>query len=365
MYLTSIGVVCHAGRGREALSDYLRAPRPRPGTYIIDEIRPGLEIPYLWAPAEGRRSRTETLAAMALDDALEGLSAAERRAMPLFLASSNIDLLDRESRYVRGRPGAVAFSGPGAGSLARRLAGRFALGGGEFSINTACASGSNALLYARAAIERGACEHAVVVGVESPSRMTASGLHGLQVLTPDRCRPFDRGRNGMLLGEAACAVVLSTVGGGIRLVGGVSALDVEAGPTLTRAEAVSAVLRQAMEETRTQAPVAIKSHGTGTPANDAAEVRGVIACVGMAVPVTSLKSALGHTLGACGVLETAAVADCWQQGFLAPTAGFEHADPELAFSPLERSRPLGPGRVLLNFFGFGGNNCVLVLEKTA
>jgi len=78
--------------------------------------------------------------------------------------------------------------------------------------------------------------------------------------------------------------------------------------------------------------------------------------------VTSIKPVLGHTLGACGVLETLAMAVCWQAGYLPPTDGFRQPEPESGLIPVTAVSALPRGRMLLNYFGFGGNNGVLVLE---
>lgn len=377
MYLTATGVISHAGHGRRALLEYLHNPDPRPGRFAITEIDPVTELPYLWTDAGTRCRRIEHLAHLALEEALTGCCSAERNAMSLFLASSTIDLLDRERIYAGhirqcrdtgATPTEVAFVRPAAGLLAERLARDFGLGGGRFTINTACASGANALLYAREALDRGHCDHALVLGLESPSRITVSGLHGLHTLSPDRSRPFDRRASGMLLGETASAVLVSArppqgIDDPVRLLGGASACDTGAGPTQTRAPQAAQVMRRALSNTGNAPVKAIKAHGTGTRGNDLAEAEAIGSLNLASVPTSALKGALGHTLGACGVLETLAMAECWQAGFVPPTCGFSQPDPASPLSPLTRPASIGSGRMLLNYFGFAGNNCVLVLER--
>lgn len=328
-----------------------------------------MRVPFLRACFETSGNRMVGLARAVVGDALTAVAKADRCEMPLFLASSTPDLFGQEPGYMaalaRGeRP--VTLQRPSAGLMASELAAEFQLGGGQYSINTACSSGANALLYAAAAIQRGDCERALVLGIEGPGRVTLAGFSSLMLASRTACRPFDRDRDGLILGEAAAALVLSAQPEGaalpgMRLLGGSTACD-SANATQTDAGSVNRIIHAAMQDAGVEAVDAIKAHGTGTPGNDTAEAQGIELCPGaQGLPVTSLKSALGHTLGACGVLETAAIAACWQAGFLPPTAGFANPDPALGIAPVTTAQPLPPGRVLLNYFGFGGNNSALVL----
>lgn len=370
VYFGGAGALCHAGHGLDALSAGLRAPDIRPSIGRVDETRPPVALPYLPATDAVGGNRTTALAGTVAADALSGYDAAQRDAMPLFLASSTIDLIGREPAYAdalaRGES-ALAFESPGLGLLAEQLAAECGIGGAQYTINTACSSGANALLYAAAAIRRGDCQRALVLGLEVPTRVTLAGFNSLLLVSGTRCRPFDRDRDGLILGEAAAGIVLSAQPehgplAGMRLRGGATACD-SANITHTDANAVAHVIRDAVDHAGAPRIDAVKAHGTGTPSNDAAEAAGILAGLdGPAVPVTSLKPALGHTLGACGVLETTAAAACWRAGFLPPTPGFEQPDPALGLTPVTQAAPLGPGCVLLNYFGFGGNNSALVLE---
>lgn len=370
VYLAGAGAISHPGRGLAALESGLREPDIRPQTSQIREIDPPIAVPHLPAPNIEGDNRPTTFADGAVADALAGYDAEQRRAMPLFLASSTIDLIGRETPYTekiaRGEP-ALAFETPSTGLLAARVAVDHGVGGPQYTINTACSSGANALLYAAAAIRRGDCERALVLGVEVPSRVTLAGFQSLLLASGTRCRPFDRDRDGLMLGEASSAIVLSAHDegvdtAGIRLLGGASACD-SSNITHTDPDAVAGVITDALQDAGEPTIDAIKAHGTGTPSNDAAEALGIRRCLNQySLPITSLKPALGHTLGACGVLETIAAAVCWRAGFLPPTAGFESPDPALDLAPVTEPTPLSPGRMLLNYFGFGGNNCALVLE---
>jgi 3-oxoacyl-[acyl-carrier-protein] synthase II len=109
----------------------------------------------------------------------------------------------------------------------------------------------------------------------------------------------------------------------------------------------------------------INAHGTGTPQNDVVETRAIKAVFGArapALPISSTKSMIGHTLGAAGALEALAVLLAMRGGFVPPTANLEDPDPEcdLDYVPVA-SRPAAPRVALSNSYGFGGNNTTLVL----
>lgn len=368
------GVVCALGRGLDALVSGMRRPPPEPSQFYIPELASPLALPYLHAAfTHGTDARNTALLDAAVEDALAGMRADERADTALFLASSSIDLFGEEPHYassIAGGEPAVPFMRPRTGGLARWLAQRHGLGGADYTINTACSSGANALLYAAAALERSHCRHALVVGLETPSRVTLAGFQALMLLAADGCRPFDAQRNGILLGEAACALLLSAdpAAGPLRawqLRGGASACDTSS-LTHTSAEAVTRVVNAAMEASGSSAPVAVKAHGTGTAHNDLAESTGLHAIEALRdTPLTALKPVLGHTLGACGVLETIAMAACANEGFIPACQGLEQADPDLPLAPRTTETKLSSGDLLLTFFGFGGNNCALVLGPAA
>lgn len=370
VFLTSAGVVCHAGRGLAALYDGLINPMIRPRRRPIDEITLEVAVPYLPADFSTAGNRVMGLVEAAMQDALAAYTSAQRQDMALFIASSTADLVGNEPDYAaaiaRGEP-ALSWREPGAGLLGSRIAEKFAIRGGQYTINTACSSGVHALMYAAAAIRRGDCKRALVVGLECPGRVTLAGFNSLLLVTPTRCRPFDRDRDGLIPGEAVAAVVVEAepegpAFSGMRLLGAATTCDTS-GVIQTDASSVRALMDAAMRNAQIDHVDAIKAHGTGTPDSDRAEAAGIMAYMGnRRTPVTSIKPVLGHTLGACGVLETLAMAVCWQEGRFPATSNFQTPDPELGLTPEIAPPELPPGRMLLNYFGFGGNNGVLALE---
>jgi 3-oxoacyl-[acyl-carrier-protein] synthase-1 len=250
-----------------------------------------------------------------------------------------------------------------------RLAETLGIGGPDYVFNTACTASANALLAAQRLISLGSIDQALVVGLEFANRTTLTGFSGLQLLAAE-LKPFDAGRNGIVLGEGLGAVLLSARPGGLglALVGGASNCDTY---SVTSANpdgsSIAALLRTVLGQTGL-APGqvrGIKAHGTASPQNDSSEAAGLKLIFNTMPPLTALKPYLGHTLGACGIIELALFGNALVRGFLPSVPGFSREDPALGVRPLTVPAPAPAGHYLLNYFGFGGNNTALVLEKQA
>lgn len=280
-----------------------------------------------------------------------------------FLYASGAELYGRALGTV---PADTPFRvrGPNWGS--ERIVDAFAMRGPCVTLSTGCSSSANALLYASEMLERGELQRALVVGAEGLSAVTLSGFDGLMLLDPTGCRPFDRDRAGLQIGEGIAALVLDPdASASVQLLGGANRCDTH---HLTSAAPEGAEMLAVMREALGIAGiapgevVAIKAHATGSRDSDAAEAAALHALFGAGMPpVTALKRYLGHTLGACGALETAAFAACLAEGFIPHAAGFGNIDPELNIEPLRAAIPARRGAYLLNFFGFGGNYTSLVI----
>jgi len=254
------------------------------------------------------------------------------------------------------------------GQLGHVLARQFGIRGPVLTLSTACASSANAILVARDMISRGTVTRALVVGVERLCATTLSGFSSLMLLDPRGCRPFDASRRGLHFGEGAGVLMLGADEKASkkwpRLLGGASLCDVHH-PTRANPDGsgMARCILQALEDAGVapEAIVAIKAHGTGSSDSDAAEaaaMRNVF--VGMP-PFTALKGYFGHTLAACGAIESIALLAGLTRGLIPAAAGFETTDPEIGLSPLRRPMPTATGHYLLNYFGFGGNCASLVI----
>jgi 3-oxoacyl-(acyl-carrier-protein) synthase len=338
-----------------------------PSTLGFGYLGKQVELPY-FSLSGGTAGIAELLTAVA-GRALRDIDARRRAAMPLLLGTSSLDIGEQERLYSSGGEPPIATRSQG--DIAEEVALRLGLGGPRHTLFTACSAGANALLYAAWMIRRGEAEQALVLGVELRNLVSVLGFHGMLLLAPDACRPFDAARRGIVLGEAVAAAVLSAAPPPAkrvwRLRGGATLCDTSH-PTNSSAGGVARVVRDALADAgRSPAQLAcIKAHGTGTPANDEAEAAGLAQVFGAAgaPPMTSLKPVLGHTLGACGVMETLVMLDCLERGSIPPTAGCTSPDPALALRPLDHPIPYDGGAVLFNYFGFGGNNCALVMEPS-
>ena len=302
-----------------------------------------------------------------------GLTAAERRGMAVCVGSTAFGVSRAEGEYlaVLAREPGAAFALPrvGFGEITDRLREAFGLEGRDYSFNTACTASANALLAAQRLISLGRAEHALVLGLELANRTTITGFSGLQLLSQE-LRPFDAARDGIVLGEGLGAVVLSARPGGLGLglAGGASNSDTFSVTTANPDGSSIAALQRAVLARSGLRPGqirAIKAHGTASPMNDSGEAAGLRRVFDPMPPLLALKPYLGHTLGACGAIELTLLGGCLRQGFLPATLGFSRADPALGVAPLTAEAPAPPGHYLLNYFGFGGSNTALLLEKTA
>lgn len=301
------------------------------------------------------------------------LEAGAQRRLAIFVGSTCIDLPLHESRYaesLRRGEADVPMLGPSFGNIAAHIARQFGIEGAQYTLNTACSSSANALLHAHWMLREGSIDHALVVGVEAYNRLSVQGFGSLLLLSRQGYKPFDRARDGLILGEGVGAMLLGRdppagVAAPLKLCGGASACD-PSSPTNSSPERIAEVMRAALADAQVDvgALCAIKAHGTGTASNDASEGLGMRAVSDVLPPFTSLKPYTGHTLGGCGTIETLCLLAAWEQGFLPATPGFGAPDPEIGIAPITASHPLPPrGAVLCNFFGFGGNNTSLVVAR--
>lgn len=311
----------------------------------------------------------------AIDDA--GLSTTALANTAVFCGSTACDISDLEEHYVAAlaeNPNTMPLYRSGFGVLAGYVRDKFDLGGEEFSFNTACSSSANAFMAAAHLIATGRCDHALVLGVEVLNQMSLQGFAAMMLLSPDTCRPFDANRSGTLLGEAVACVVLSREphqGSAFcgekpfYFLGGANLCDTKS-VTSSNADVIAEVMQQALNQANMVCGEidAIKAHGTGTENNDAAEGRAMQQVFSEGLPpFTSLKPYLGHTLGACGVVEMSVLLASIQQGFIPKTPTFEDADPGLGIEPLREHHEFRLGTLMLNYFGFGGNNTSLILSN--
>jgi 3-oxoacyl-[acyl-carrier-protein] synthase-1 len=247
----------------------------------------------------------------------------------------------------------------------------FALTGPAMAISTACSSSAKAFGNAARMIEAGLCDAAVVGGVDSLCLTTLYGFNALGLLSPVACRPFDRERNGISIGEGAGMVLLEktpapSVPHPVALLGIGESSDAHH-MSSPHPEGLGA--RIAMERALSSAGLEpgivdyINLHGTGTRSNDATEGKAVCAVFGPDVPCSSTKGWTGHTLGACGAIEAIICALAIERGFMPGSVNTRELDATIPVHYLLGNQSEPVDVAMTNAFGFGGTNCSLVLGR--
>ena len=248
-------------------------------------------------------------------------------------------------------------------------------------IANACASGANAIGHGADLIRSGMCDCVLAGGYEALTELIYVGFDCLQAMSPDRCRPFDVARNGLMLGEAAAFAVLESEtrarARGARILcelagyGHGTDLHHLTQPHPSGATAVAA-MRQAIAAAGGN-PSDIgyaNAHGTGTPLNDASEGAAFAAVFGDggAIPeqvrISSTKAAIGHTLGAAGSIEALFAIAALQSGQLPPNLHVRQPEPSVAANlvTVGEHRTGMPATLTVNL-GFGGSNAALVFKR--
>jgi len=249
-------------------------------------------------------------------------------------------------------------------SVAEFVATVLQLTGPTIAISTACSSSAKVFAAAERSIRLGLCDAAVVGGVDSLCLTTLYGFNALQLVSGDVCRPADAARNGISIGEAGGFALLERdAQGHMQLLGygessdahHMSAPDPEGG-------GAAAAMQQALQRANLQAKDIdyVNLHGTGTPANDAAEDKGLCAVLGTTTPCSSTKGWTGHTLGAAGIVESVIAMLCIANSFAPRSLNTRSKDPQLRGNILLASEQRTIHRVMSNSFGFGGSNCALI-----
>src|SRR6266508_3167889 len=240
-------------------------------------------------------------------------------------------------------------------------------------IANACASGTNAIGHAYECVRSGRYQQVLTGGYDALSEMVFVGFDSLQASTAEKCRPFDRHRTGMVLGEGAAILALENLELAQKRGKPVLAEIIGYGIStdnfhITQPEPSGVGPRQAMERALQRADISagevdyINAHGTATVFNDAAEGK-AISTIFDGVPVSSTKSMMGHSLGAAGAVEAIVCLLALQHQFLPPNINFRAPDEDADLNIVaNESRPASLRIVLSNSFGFGGTNASLVMQ---
>lgn len=390
--VTGLGVVSSIGTGVAEYTAGLRAGRSgaRPisgfdtegfahsvGCEVVG-FEPGRWITEQPVAALGRAAQFSVAAArMAVADA--GLADFGRSMVCLGTTDGGGDAGERIAEHVV-RDNGIPAELPGrvpAATLPVAVARELGLSDVDLStVATACAAGNYAIGNGFDAIAAGDVDVALCGGADAMCRMTFTGFYRLGAVDPERCRPFDVNRKGLLTGEGAGVLVLEpldeAIARGARIYAEVLGYGLNcdaAHPVAPDQDSVAKCMRLALDDagvTPDQVDL-IAAHGTGTKANDTTECGAIHDVFGVTPPRTvSVKSMLGHTMGAASALSAIACVLAIREGFIPPTINHIETDPTCAVDCVPNNAVDADLRVVQNnALAFGGDNAVVLFGRHA
>ncbi|BAX82456.1 beta-ketoacyl-[acyl-carrier-protein] synthase family protein [Labilibaculum antarcticum] len=258
------------------------------------------------------------------------------------------------------------------GDSTEKIASYLGIGGFVTTYSTACSSAANAIMMGARLIKSGRADRVIAGGTDALSCFTLNGFNSLLILDCEYCRPFDRSRAGLNLGEGAGFIVLEAEdiakpNKALAVLSGYANANDAHHQTASSPEGIGASLsmQKAMEVAGLKcADISyINAHGTGTPNNDSSEARAIGNLFGDNPPFSSTKAFTGHTLGACGGIEGVFSIMAIQNQELYAGLNFSEADEDSHIVPIDQYEKSEIKHVLSNSFGFGGNNSSLVFSK--
>ncbi|RKY33462.1 MAG: beta-ketoacyl-[acyl-carrier-protein] synthase family protein [Candidatus Omnitrophota bacterium] len=349
----------------------------------IRKFDPTLFIPEEMTQFLGRASQFAIIAAkLALEDAHLNLNECRNKRLAIIVGTTMTEasvldfssemLLKEEWDEITLKLLLNAFSP----SIPRNIGYFLQLRGYNLLIPNACAAGNYAIGYGLDLIKKGKVDLAIVGGAEALSRVAFQGFQRLYAMAPRVCSPFDKNRKGMLLGEGAGILILEPFREAEKRKVNIYAEVLGYGlscdayhMTIPKKKGIKKAMEKAIREVGCSPENIdyICAHGTGTIQNDKAEVEAIKELFGenyRKVPVSSLKSMIGHCMGAASSIEAVACCLAIERGIIPPTINFKTPDPECDIDCVpNKARKKKLNTVLNNGFAFGGNNCCVVFSR--
>lgn len=388
--VTGIGCLCAAGRNLEVCMDSLFAGKRQPAPPAIftsshSTAYPVFEVPEELSPDTTRLKtgvlRTAQMALVATEEALAnaGLKRElmQTRRMGVCIGTTVGSAMNNEEFYRELRQGGHSSMTPIVRFLnsnpAQAIAREYSLKGPCQTVVNACSASTDALGIAASWIRSGFCDAVIAGGSDELCRVTYNGFISLMITDDLPCRPFDKRRKGLNLGEGAAIMIMESEGLRRERKCPARAFILSYGSAcdayhLTAPHPDGRGLKQAITNSmaasgKSAADIAfVNAHGTGTPDNDRVESRALDEIL-PGVPFLSTKGYTGHTLGAAGAIEAAFTVACLEAKKIPASAGFLNPDPELPVAPVRRTTPVKGPIAISQSLAFGGNNAVVVLEK--
>src|SRR3989304_3848257 len=386
-FITGLGCICAAVISLKAIMPVLYTGKRNPSAPSnfradIDKTSPVFEIAWSLpaAPSANNASRTSLLALAAAMEALEHAHLdnmiLKKKRVGVVIGTTVGCTLNNEPFYRAYRdkknPEVSPIKRFLINNTALYVAGFYNCSGPAVTIANACSSGTDAVGLAKSWIENDICDIVIAGGADELCRTTYLGFTSLLITSQEPCRPFDRNRKGLNLGEGAGIVIVesktSAEDRGIPVLAYVKGYGSSGDahhPTAPHPEgsglhrAIDIALKDAGSNVNEIA--FINAHGTSTLDNDKVEGKVIADMFPDSVPVVSTKAYPGHTLGADGGIEAVFTIKALIDRQVPATAGFEEYDQGCAITPTTKNTPISGRTAISNSLAFGGNNSVLVI----
>ena len=393
--ITGAGIFCSIGKSMDEFAQSLKEGRSGIGPVTLFDTskypsRIGAEVrdyqpeKYFKKRDLKRLSRTDQLGLIAAEEAVEnsGIDSYPPEEIGICLGAGAGGMFEAETYHrevlIKGksRPSLLLSFIPSF--TASRIAERFGFSGPKLTITTACSSSATSIGYGADLIRTGKCQAVLCGGSDALNELTFGGFNSLKAMDPSPCKPFDRKRAGMSLGEGAAILILEDLEGAMKKGAKVLAEFLGYGiggeaHHITAPEPNGVIEARIMGEALKEGGITpdevdyINAHGTGTPLNDKVETIAIKKAFGekaYAIPISSIKSMVGHCLGSASAIEAVASVLSIVDGFIPSTINHQEGDEEcdLDYVP-EKSREKEVKVVLSNSFAFGGNCTSLVFGR--
>ncbi|EJL71082.1 beta-ketoacyl synthase N-terminal-like domain-containing protein [Chryseobacterium populi] len=307
-------------------------------------------------------TRLEKMLLLSLKPLAEKHNITEETAFILSTTKGNISLLKNQTELPEG----VYLS-----SLAQKIADYFGFKTSPIVVSNACVSGVMAISVAKNMIRAGRYKDAFVIAGDEISEFVISGFNSFQAIGSEPCKPYDKNRNGINIGEAAASVYITSTPGNEKFrfkVSGDSAINDAnhiSGPSRT-GDGLYASIKNAITEAHVSAEQIdfISAHGTATLYNDEMEAVAFNRMELQNIPLNSMKGYYGHALGASGLLESIISMESALQNTLLPSKNFEETGVSQPLNVIRENQSAEIRYILKTASGFGGCNAAIVLEKS-
>lgn len=307
-------------------------------------------------------TRLEKILLLSLKPLIERHSISDETAFILSTTKGNISLLKNKTDLPEG----IYLS-----KLAQKLADFFGFKTKPIVVSNACVSGVMAISVAKNMIQAGKYKDAFVIAGDEISEFVISGFNSFQAIGNEPCKPYDKNRNGINLGEATAAMYITSTPSEtdklrFKILGDSAINDANhiSGPSRT-GDGLFASIQNAMKEAKVSAEQIdfISAHGTATIYNDEMEAIAFNRMELQNVPLNSMKGYYGHCLGASGLLESIISMESALHNTLIPSKNFEEMGVSQDLNIIKENQPAEIKYILKTASGFGGCNAAIVLEK--